>query len=111
MLEDRTGKLTIDQVAKTPLADQFRVSTKGQNYSTNVYWIRYSIENDMAHEIEISIPENGTPYADVYTRNSTSKWEHKVSGNAVAWSRRNGLKKIMQIPYYLQAGDKLLVYE
>src|SRR5215831_12587075 len=66
MLGDKTGKLTIDQVSQSPVADQFHNNT-GTDHSVNIYWFRYRIKNVMRHEARITISEDGIPEADIYT--------------------------------------------
>jgi two-component system NtrC family sensor kinase len=110
MLEDRTGKLTINQVIHSPIADQFHAFNK-VDYSTNVDWFRYRFKNVMSHEAGITIGEGGAGYADVYTQNAIGKWDHKISGHEVPWSQRDGLKKMMQVTYTIQPGEELLLYE
>ena len=53
MLEDPDGKWTINQVSQLPLDKKFHSNT-GINSSINIYWIRYRIKNNMAHEAKIS---------------------------------------------------------
>src|SRR4051794_3119158 len=109
MLEDRTGKLTIDQVSQPPIANQFHtniVSAEG----VNIYWFRYCVKNVMTQKIEVGIPTK-SPYADVYTRDSTGRWDHKMTGYYVPWSKRDDLKRIESLLYTIQPGEQLLVYE
>src|SRR4051812_23362932 len=113
MLEDKTGKFTINQVSQPPLTNKFHantVPTKGFDFSINAYWFRYRIKNIMTHNAGISLPE-AAAYADVYTPKATGVWEHKKTGFAIPWIQRDGLKKIRQITYTLQPREELLVYE
>jgi len=113
MLEDPESKWTIDQVSELPTADKFHVNTtkiKGVDYSINTFWFRYHFKNTMNHEARITIPKDVT-YADFYTRTSNEKWNHKITGTAVPWSKRNDLKRVTTVTYVIQPEEELLIYE
>ena len=110
MLEDRTGKLTIDQVSQPPITDHFHSNTVPTE-GVYTYWFRYRFRNIMTRKAEIVIPEWLVSYADVYTQNAIGGWGHKMSGRYVPWNRRDGIKKFMSILYTLQPGEELLIYE
>ena len=116
MLEDPEGKWTIDEVSRSPLSDKFHANTTKTNgifevdYSINTFWLRYRLKNNMGHEARITIPKNVT-YADFYTLGSDGKWNHKKTGTAVPWSKRDDLKRITTLTYLIQPGEELLFYE
>ena len=64
----------------------------------------------MRHEARITIPKNVT-YADLYTRGSDGKWNHKRTGTIVPWSKRDDLKRITTVTYTIPPGEELLIYE
>src|SRR5215831_1041245 len=107
MLEDKTGKLTIDQVSQLPVASRFHGNT---GIAKGVYWFRYRLKNAMPQKVEIAIPL-GVQIADEYTQNSTGQWHHKITGYLVPWSQRDGLKKTLHILDTLQPGEELLLYD
>ena len=83
ILEDTAGKLTIEQVSQSPLAEKFHpnnTNKKGINHSIRAYWVRYRFKNGMTHEAKITIPKNIT-YADLHARNAEGKWDHKKNRN------------------------------
>jgi signal transduction histidine kinase len=113
ILEDPEGKWTIDEVSQSPLADKFHANTtkiKGFDYSINTFWLRYHFKNNMGHEARITIPKDVT-YADLYTRTSDEKWNHKMTGTNVPWSKRDDLKRLLSVTYTIPPGEELLIYE
>ena len=116
MLEDPEGKWTIDEVSRPPVADKFHANTTktkeifGLDYSIKTFWLRYRFKNNMKHEARITIPKNVT-HADLYTPGSDGKWNHKLTGTTVPWSKRQDIKRITTITYRIQPGEELLIYE
>ncbi len=116
MLEDREDLWTINDVIHSPIADRFHSNTtkvKGIfsiDYSIKTFWFRYRFKNRMKHEARISIPKNAT-YVDLYTRGLNGKWEHKITGTIVPWSKRNDLKRNTTLTYIIQPEAELLIYE
>ncbi|MEO5647277.1 MAG: 7TM-DISM domain-containing protein, partial [Chitinophagaceae bacterium] len=116
MLEDPKGELTINDVSQAPIADKFHPNTTKTNgildvdYSINTFWLRYRFKNSMKHEARITLPKNVT-YADLYTPGSNKKWNHKITGTAVPWSKRDDLKRITSVTYLIQPGEELFIYE
>ena len=109
MLEDKTGKLTINEVSQPPVINKFHGNT-GSTKEVYVYWFRYVVKNTMTQKVEIAIPENAC-YSDVYVQNVTGRWDHKITGRYVPWSQRDDLKKAISMLYTIQSGEELLVYE
>ena len=109
MLEDKTGKLTIGEVSRPPVIDQFHANTVPKE-GVNVYWFRYRIKNILARQIDIIIPENLPSYADVYIEKSLDVWAHKKTGRYVPWSQRDDLKRFLCLRYTLQPGEEVLMY-
>src|SRR6476646_6981593 len=110
MLEDKTAKLTIDQVSQPPITNQFHSNTVPAK-GVNTYWFRYRLKNTMTQEVEIAISEGLVSYGDIYTKNAKGQWDHKMNGRYVPWSKRDGVKKFMSILYTLQPGEELLIHE
>ena len=54
MLEDSSGKLTIEDVNKLPFANRFHIydSAKGIDFSIHTYWFRYILKNTMNHDVQ-----------------------------------------------------------
>ena len=110
MLEDRTGKLTIDQVSQPPIANQFHTNTVPTE-GVNVYWFRYRIKNTMTQKVEIAIPEDARATLMYIRKMQPGQWDHKMTGLYVPWSQRNDLKRVISLLYTIQPGEELLVYE
>jgi hypothetical protein len=118
MLEDKEGKLTIDQVSKPSLADKFHYNTTktmGIDYSVRTYWLRFRFQNNMTHEIKVGIWTDAT-YADFYTPGSNGKWDHQFTGVGVPWSKRDGFKRSVSantvtVIYTVLPGKELMLYE
>jgi len=116
MLEDPEGKWTIDEVNHPPIADKFHANTTKVDgilevdYSIHTFWLRYRLRNNMMHPTRITMPKN-VSYADLYTKASDGKWNPKMTGTLLPWSKRSDLKQITTLIYIIQPGEELLIYE
>ena len=50
-------------------------------------------------------------YVDIYTPGSSGKWNHQRTGILVPWSKRDGFKSILYIPFTIKAGEELVIYQ
>ena len=113
LLEDPTGKLTINQVSSPAFGAKFHNNTtltKGYDYHITHYWLRYKLKNTVAWPIRVTIPEN-VAYASLYSPQPNGKWTVEYTGTLVPWSRRSGLKRILQFEVDLQPGQEIMLYE
>jgi len=113
MLEDKGGKLTIDEVSESPLAEKFHYSTSKTRelyYSIGAYWLRFRLQNDMTHEEKIAIYTDAA-YADYYILSLNGNPDHQLTGFGVPWSKRDGLKRVIAVTYTIPPGQELVVYE
>ena len=113
LLEDPSGKLTIDQVSGSAYDAKFHINNtkqKGYNYDVTTYWLRYRFKNITNHPIKITIPE-GVAYAWIYTSKGNNTWDIKKTGKLVPWSQRDGLKRITNLVFTLNPGEQTLFYE
>ena len=113
ILEDADGKWTIDQVSKFPVADKFHYNVtklNGHDRSANTYWLVYRFKNSMTHDAKIALSRSAIS-ADLYTLDPNGKWDHKITGRDVPWSKLDDLKQISTVTYTIQPGKELLIYE
>lgn len=113
ILEDPSGKLTIDQVSSAAYSSKFHINTaktKGYNYDVTTYWLRYRFKNTTNHPIKITLRE-GVAYAWLYIPKGNKRWDIKKTGALVPWSERDGLKRIQNLVINLKPGEETLFYE
>jgi two-component system NtrC family sensor kinase len=113
LLEDPSGKLTINQVSSQAFAAKFHTNTtrtKGYDYHIDTYWLRYRFKNTLNRPVRLTIPEN-VAYASLYLPQPNGKWTVEYTGTLVPWSRRSGLKRIAQFEVDLQPGQEIMLYE
>ncbi|MFI5185326.1 MAG: ATP-binding protein [Chitinophagales bacterium] len=113
MLEDPSGKLTLEEVSKPPLINKFHTDntqTTGIDYSIHTFWFRYSLKNEMEHDVKIAIPELAS-YADLYINGANGVWNHQITGDLVPWSKRDGLKGIRHFLLVIKPAEELVIYE
>jgi len=111
-LPETETKLSFKQVTNHSFITRFSdVGTieKGAT-RTSTFWLRYRVQNNLDYPLEISIPERQAR-ADVYISTDTAHWKHFVTGFDIPWSRRDGLKKIVNITYTIPAHSIINVYE
>jgi two-component system, NtrC family, sensor kinase len=112
VLEDKSGKWTIDQVILSPLTDRFRhrnlKNTIGDTV-VNTYWFRYSLKNVTGHQISIALDSYGDR-SDFYVFDSAGKYTYFLTGYKVAWSRKNGIRPNNSIPVKLGENEMLVIY-
>jgi two-component system NtrC family sensor kinase len=112
ILEDKDGKLSFEQVNKSPVADKFHygtAKTNKLNFSVEVYWSRYLLKNVMDHDAKVCFPTYGTQ-SDFYFITADGKITHKVNGFLTRWSKMNGLKLYNYIPVIIKPKEELLIY-
>src|SRR3954452_6510465 len=94
ILEDPSGKLTIDEVSKGSANDKFHIDssqTKGIDNSQHIYWFRTRLRNKMGKEANLIFYNE--PYSeryDFYTLRSGDEWIHQVNGVFIPYSKRDG---------------------
>ncbi len=111
ILEDYSGKLTVEQVRKPPFSLQFQPDTSQKlNFSVYAYWFRYRIKNTLDHAVSISFSCTSA-YNDLYVRKSNDSISHFTTGALVPWSDRDGAKRICAITLTLQPHEEVLCYQ
>jgi signal transduction histidine kinase len=110
ILEDKSGKLTIEQVSTLPIQNQFHDSASTIDATVNAYWLRYKIKNVMEGEANISI-NTYWEFIDTYIPQPSGKWKHFAAGFLQDWDKKGGLKRADMIPQTLQPGEEMTVYQ
>jgi len=110
MIEDADGKWTIDQVSQSPITDKFHANIDITNSNINIYWVRFSLKNNMTHEARIYFL-SPTSLLDLYTKQAGSLWVHQKTGYLLPWSERDGIKNLDDIRLIIKPGQELLVYQ
>ena len=113
LMEDRTGKLRIEEVTKSPFADKFRkrdTVLNGVDTVAHTYWLRYRLKNVMAKPLEIALPA-AAAISEIYIFRGTGKPEHFVSGWSTPWSKKDGIKNINVVTVTIQPGEELEIYD
>jgi len=113
LLEDPSGKLTINQVSSAAFDARFHVNAtraKGYDYHIDTYWLRYRFKNTLNRPVKLTIPEN-VAYAWIYIAEPNNKWKVQKTGEFVPWSKRDGLKRVKQFVVELSAGQEIMLYE
>ncbi|MCX6219937.1 MAG: ATP-binding protein [Bacteroidia bacterium] len=113
MLEDKSGKLTIQEVSSLPLSDKFHdrnEKSSTRDTLSNTYWFRYRLKNSMGREAKIAL-NSVSEYDDFYLAEPDGKWKHFMSGKFNDWDKKDGLKKSNFIPLVLQPDEERFVYQ
>ncbi|AWH84665.1 hypothetical protein HYN59_05810 [Flavobacterium album] len=72
-------------------------------------WVRYRLKNTSAHALIITFSARHTK-EHIYI-SKKGKWQHFKSGDMVSWSDRDGLKDLLEVPYTLEPGEEIKVYQ
>jgi two-component system NtrC family sensor kinase len=118
MLEDKNGKLAIQQVITSPVADEFHFNQTRDNrfnYFIHTYWFSYRLRNVMNHDAEIGFGSNdnilshGSEQSTFYLYKDC-KWKEYETGLLAPRKKLNGLVLNKYIPVVLKPGEELTVY-
>jgi two-component system NtrC family sensor kinase len=111
ILGDKAGKLTIMQVASPGYRDQFHLyDSAALDYSVHTIWFKYHLKNNLQHNVSLCIT-GGADYNDLFYPDSSGNWKHEKSGWRVPYSKRDGLKRISYIPFSIDPGKEMVLYE
>ena len=78
VLEDTSGKLTIDQVSGIDYANRFKLSEKkilSFGITESWQWIKISITNNTHDKLLLELAQAFLPYTDFYYKDKTEKWK------------------------------------
>ncbi len=117
MLEDTGGKLAIQQVILSPVADEFHFDQSKVHqfgYRINAHWFCYRLRNAMSHDAEIEIGnedvENGGHEQSTFYLKQDGKWSKFENGLFAPRRKLNGLVLNNYIPVIIKPGEELIVY-
>ena len=116
MLEDKEGKLSFEEVSKSPIAEKFHYNAAiSPQYDRSIhgYWFRYVLKNTMDHVAKICLGDNFNKRSDqseFYLITGNGEVTHQVNGLLTPWSKLNGLKEYLLIPIELKPGEQIAVY-
>jgi two-component system, NtrC family, sensor kinase len=112
-LEEKEGKLTIDDIRKEPLSGKFHIQT-GDTTGIRTHWQRYRIKNVMPRDVKIFLTSSAD-YFDVYIIKQDAGVKHYRSGILRKWEEKDGLKSAQYtrgaIPVILTAGEEVIIYD
>jgi signal transduction histidine kinase len=115
ILKDTNGKLTFEQVSKSPVADKFHYdSPVGITHYITAYWSRFILKNVTDHKISIGFYDKGLQSSDWYIITDT-EIIRKKSGFETPWSKNDDVKFIGYslmtfLPVTMRPGGELLFY-
>lgn len=111
---EKEGKpLSFNDVLKPESQVMFQALTDTSTVTIppkNNIWLRYRIKNTTGKPLGITIPE-GVGRANVYIAGPAGQWSHFETGTDIPHSKRDGYKRIRQIPYTIPAHAEIMVYE
>ena len=113
MLEDKEGKLTVNDVTTLPVSDRFHkrgVKPDGVDTLVQTYWFKYRIKNTMNREAHISL-RSKSEYDDFYLIAPDGNRRHFLSGTYVDWEKKDGLKSINCISTVFKPLEEQIVYQ
>ncbi len=110
LLEDKEGNLTIKEANQLPVSEKFHQSNQ-IDYRIHYYWFRYRLKNSMNKDVTICLPNTtNADQSDYYVYNEYDKWTHFTTGILYPYSKKDGLKKINEIPISLKQEEEVLIY-
>ena len=114
MLEDTSGKLTIDQVSSLPLIAQFYRNNQARKSIANYiqsYWFCFQLVNSTSTNREICFNGTGKAQYELYDHSTDDyKWSHQLTGDFVPWSERDGFKRIQNVTLLIHPGQTVIVF-
>ena len=99
ILEDEGGRLTFEEISKSPVAEKFHYDTaKKINFQIATYWFRFELKNTSNHELKIGLYEYLKAKSDWYILSANGQAIHKKTGMEIPWSKNESLKFITYFP-------------
>jgi two-component system, NtrC family, sensor kinase len=117
MLEDKEGKLTLQDVLKLPVADKFHFNQskdKQFNFGIHTYWFCFRLKNVMNRDAEIglgfnSFPNQGNEQSTVYLA-WDGQWSEYENGIFAPRMKLNGLALNNFVHVTMKPGEEVTVY-
>lgn len=114
VLPDPSGRLSIDDLTRSPHKDQFRVTSPllgGLDYSIHTYWLRFRLSNPLGEEARICLGNpTGADRCDFYLHNDSSGWNQFSTGFLYPWNKRDGFQVMNRIPIIIRPHKQITVY-
>ncbi len=110
ILEDKQGKLKLDDVLALHESGKFHSISKGYDTSLHTYWIAYRLQNMMNRDAKISL-NSMSDLDEFYVKSDSAQWKHFISGRSNVWEKKDGLKIADCIPVVMQPGESYTVYQ
>jgi two-component system, sensor histidine kinase LadS len=111
LLEDRPGKLSIEQVAQSSFAPG---SLKAANvgFTSSVWWARVTFRNSDARERELFVRQTYPliDYLDVYEEAGPSQWRIHKTGDRRPFDARDIAHRDFVFPIHVPAQGERVVY-
>ncbi len=117
MLEDSSGKLTIQQLQQSPFSERFHFNdskNRGIGYTdVNDFWQRVHIRNSSGKDLTIvfvAVPN--VQQFDIYAVRHDGSVEHKISGTGIPEAKRDSVyRNRSAVPLLIKSGEAVVVYK
>jgi len=115
VLEDSSGKLTIDDVTRPEFKDQYQTFKEGATnlgFSESTFWIRLQIKNQSSINNWLLVQHfSNTHYLDLYTRDRESEsYKVKQAGNLHVISQRDIKHRLSVFKLTIKLEKEQLIY-
>ncbi len=116
MLTDTSGRLTINDIQSPQISARFHVNNTQKTgigfLKLNHYWQRLRVKNNTGKDVKLIFLNN--PWVDkyhLYIYRTSGKNEHYVTGEYVAWSKRDGYKAGSAVAVVLLQQEEIMIYK
>jgi len=94
ILEDKTGKLTFEEISSDKYKDSFvrsKVKTPSFGFSKSVYWVRFSIKNESKSTTEWYLEHDYPPMDQLtfYSKSINGNWSERTTGDTFPFLQRD----------------------
>jgi two-component system NtrC family sensor kinase len=109
VLDDKTGKLTFNDLMRAANAKNFHSSASWPlQIADHTYWFVYVLKNGMNRDAQICFPQNSQK-STLYITSDQVHWQKYENGWYIPWSEQIGLKLQQAIPVTLKTGTSITV--
>ena len=113
LLDDSTGKLSINDVTKPPISNKFRSITpdrRGFGYIVKNYWERVRLKNETGRDQRLIF--QSTLYRSTYYIFRGGKLTEQLrTGWGVPYSQRDSFKMQRALPVFISNQEEIIVYK
>ncbi|MEL1244749.1 7TM diverse intracellular signaling domain-containing protein [Flavobacterium sp. DGU11] len=111
ILPNPAKEITLDDVLHEN-SDKHFVSFDASlfNSDKNTAWFRFRIKNSTGRDHIITFP-GAEKRSDIYIKGISGKWKQFATGYKVPFSKRDGIKRSLQILFPLGNGEEITVYK